>query len=233
MTSRSNSASRGLPPALIVICSLLAAAVQAQDDVPNFSGVWTRTGGGGGGMGARAQVTAEAQVVMDAYDLFTQDPAYECSPSSLMRGWANPTPIEIEQRDDVVFIRFEFMDVERPVYVDGRALPENPEPNVVGHSIGRYEGSTLIIESAGFSESYVSPVQLGIPQTETLRTTERLTLSEDGQSFHHELTHEDPATFTAPWTMARTFGRRGDLTLLEYGCVLEDAGYEDYETRER
>ena len=201
-------------------------------DVPDFSGVWVGAPGAGGGMRGRPMVTPEAQQVMDAYDLFSQDPAYECSPSSLMRAWANPTPIGIEQQEDVVFIRYEFMDTVRPVYIDGRPLPEDPEPNVVGHSIGHYEDSTLVIESAGFSESYISPVNLGIPQTETLTTMERLTLSDDGQSFRHELTHEDPAVFTAPWTIVRTLFRRDDLTLMEYGCVLEDAGYEDFGMRE-
>ena len=201
----------------------------AQPDLPDFAGVWVPAapGGGGGGPGQRMrpQVTPEAQQIMDAYDLLVDDPAYECSPASISRAFANPTPTEIEQHVDRVVIRHEYMDVVRTVYVDGRQHPENTTPGVLGHSVGHYDDSTLVIESAGFSPSVISTVT-GLPQTESLRTTERLTLSEDGAAFRYELTHEDPATFTQPWTLIRRFRRAPDMTLLEFACVLEDAGYE-------
>ena len=117
------------------------------------------------------------------------------------------------------------MDAVRTVYLNQENHPVSASPEVLGHSIGRYEGSTLIIETAGFSESYIGAVT-GTPQTETLRTIERLTMAEDGQRFLLEIRHEDPATFTEPWTPAREFVS-SDLVRLEWDCVLEDAGYED------
>ena len=48
------------------------------------------------------------------------------------------------------------------------------------------------------------------------------------KGFSLEQTYEDPATFTAPWTSTRTLVRAPNLELLEFGCVLEDAGYEDF-----
>ena len=65
-----------------------------------------------------------------------------------------------------------------------------------------------------------------MPQTGTLHTVERLTLSEDGQTFQFELTNEDPATLKAPWTSTRTYRLAPEIELLPFDCVLEDAGYE-------
>ena len=220
-----------------------AQSTRGGDDIPDFSGVWVGGGGGGrggarggapgrggrggpGGRGGRGgpQPTAQAQQAIESYDLLLDDPAYECSPASISRAWANPTPTEIEQQEDRVILRHEYMDVVRTVYLDAGDRPADAEPNVVGHSTGRYDGSTLVIETTGFSPSVISTVS-GLPQTETLRTVERLTLSDDGQTFQHELTHEDPATLVAPWTSTRTLRRAPELTLLAFDCVLEDADY--------
>ncbi len=243
MNTRRESVARGrdapISRSLIVISCLLGPLlVYAQ--IPDFNGVWIGAQGSrvlpapqpgprGGGERMRPQLTSEARQIQEDYDLLTDDPGYECSPSSISRSWANPTPIEIEQQDGIVILRYEFMDVVRMVYLDGRNHSGAPS-NVVGNSSGRYDGATLVIDSTGFTPSYISTVT-GIPQTETLRAAERLTLSEDGQSFQLEITFEDPATFLSPWTTRRTYVRAPDLELLEFGCVLEDAGYEDFPER--
>ena len=174
------------------------------------------------------QLTAEGLRIREEYDLFVDDPGYLCSPSSINRVWSNPVPIEIEQHPDRVILRYEYMDAVRTVYLDGRSQPVDRPPEVLGHSVGRYEGSTLIIESTGFTFGYIGTVS-GTPQTETLSTVERLTLSDDGQRFRLDIFHVDPATFTTPWISTRDFARRTDLERLVWDCVLEDAGYEEFQ----
>ncbi len=120
------------------------------------------------------------------------------------------------------------MDAVRTVYLDGRSQPVDMPPEVLGHSVGRYEESTLIIESTGFTYGYIGTVS-GTPQTETLSTIERLTLSDDGQRFRLDIFHVDPATFSTPWISTRDFARRTDLERLVWDCVLEDAGYEEFQ----
>jgi hypothetical protein len=233
-----------------VICGIVIALAtpllfaQQPENIPDFNGVWlggargAPQGGMGvqgamapqGGMaapgGGRPRPTSSAQNAMDAYDLLVDDPAYVCSPASISRAWGNPTPTEIEQHEDRVILRHEYMDVERIIYVDGRDHPADAGLNVVGNSIGWYEGSTLVIDTTGFSPSVISTVS-GLPQTETLHVVERLTLSDDGQTFSRDLTFEDPATLVTPWIITgRTYQRRPDMTLLPWDCVLEDAGYE-------
>ncbi len=200
----------------------------------DFNGVWLSAPGAAGGeqfaemAGPEPpQLTSEALRIREEYDLFVDDPAYRCSPSSINRVWSNPVPIEIEQQADRVILRYEYMDGVRTVYLDGRSQPADAPPQVLGHSVGRYEGSTLIIESTGFTSSYIGSIS-GTPQTETLSTIERLTLTEDGQIFRLELSQADPATFTTPWLSTRDFARRTDLERLEWACVLEDADYEEF-----
>ncbi len=201
---------------------------------PNFNGVWLAAPGTIAAptesvemVGPeQPQLTAAAQRIQERYDLFVDDPGYLCSPSSINRAWSNPVPIEIEQHADRVILRYEYMDAVRTVYLDGRSQPATMPPEVLGHSVGRFEGSTLVIESTGFTFGYIGTVS-GTPQTETLSTVERLTMTEDGQLFRLNIAHEDPATFTTPWISTRDFARRTDLERLEWDCVLEDAGYEE------
>ena len=202
---------------------------------PDFNGVWLAAPGTIASptesvemVGPEApQLTAEGLRIREEYDLFVDDPGYLCNPSSINRVWSNPVPIEIEQHADRVILRYEYMDAVRTVYLDGRSQPAEMSPEILGHSVGRYEGSTLVIESTGFIFGYIGTVS-GTPQTETLRTTERLTLGENGQRFRLDIFHEDPATFTTPWISTRDFARRTDLERLEWDCVLEDAGYDEF-----
>ncbi len=214
--------------------SLGEAAEDVTTALPDFNGVWLAAPGS---IGARTeavemvgpelpQLTADALLIRKEYDLFVDDPGYICSPSSINRAWSNPVPIEIEQLPDRVILRYEYMDAIRTVYLDERNESADTPLEVLGHSIGRYEGSTLVIESTGFTSGYIGTVS-GTPQTETLSTVERLTLSEDGQRFRLDISHEDPATFTTPWTSTREFARRTDLDRLVWDCILEDAGYEE------
>lgn len=211
-----------------------ATAENVRAAPPDFNGVWLAAPGSiGGGQAAEMagseppQLTAEALRIRAEYDLLVDDPAYRCSPSSIVRVWSNPVPIEIEQQPGRVILRYEYMDAVRTVYLDGRGHPPDEPPQLMGHSVGRYEGSTLIIESIGFTSSYIGTVS-GTPQTETLSTIERLTLSEDGQRFRLDIRHEDPATFTTPWTASRDFVLT-DLERLVWDCVLKDAGYEAFD----
>src|SRR5262249_38805251 len=106
--------------------------------------------------------------------------------------------------------------VHRQVLMDGRRLPENPNPTWQGYSVGHWEGDTLVVESAGFNDQTWLDGG-GHPHTDALRTTERFRRKDFG---HLELrtTFDDPKAYARSWTISLTVDLMPDTELLEYVC---------------
>ncbi len=220
--------SRYLRRVLVPVALLCCSALPAADGVPDLSGIWIGSRDGGQERDTRTpDYTATGRQILEGYDLFVDDPGYGCNPASISRLWDNPTPTEIVQHDDRVVLIHEYLDFERSIPLDQGGHASGLPARQVGHSIGWYEGSTLIIDTIGYSSGYISTIT-GIPQTESLHTVERLTLSNDGNSFVLEITNDDPVAFASPWVTTRTYVQRPGLTRLPFDCVLEDASYEEF-----
>jgi hypothetical protein len=230
--------------------SSIALSTAAGRDIPNFAGVWGMGPGGGrpagtgpgvwgmgrgggrpAGMGPQpggpnrfASVLSDAgQVALDAYDPVVDDPSVHCKPPSLTRLWGTGNPTEITQEDGLFTIHHEWLDVVREVHL---GLPEHPEgtaDRVMGHSIGWYEDSTLVIDTVAYEPSVLFQFP-GLPTSNQLHTLEHLTLSEDGQQFEISWTAEDSAYFTEPVSgMSRPL-QRLNTTLRPYNCEPMDVG---------
>ena len=104
----------------------------------------------------------------------------------------------------------------RTIYMDGRAHPTNREPDYFGHSTGRWDGDTLIVETVGFNEAFLMNRD-GLPHTSQLRLTERLTRV-NFDTLNYEATIDDPGAYTAPWTSGYTLGWNRGAELFEYLC---------------
>jgi hypothetical protein len=118
--------------------------------------------------------------------------------------------------------------------MDGRAHPAADEllPSFLGHSIGRWEGDTLVVDTIGTNgrarpiNGYVAgAVTSGVdtaprlPASDQLHVTERIRLAGDGQYLENEITVDDPKTYLKPWTIKRYWQRRPDIDLQEYACT--------------
>jgi hypothetical protein len=86
----------------------------------------------------------------------------------------------------------------RVIYMDGRAHPENLKPSYHGHSIGRWEGDTLVVETAGINEKAWFDAE-GSPHTDQLRLEERFSRV-TYNTLKYEITIDDPAAYTQPWS---------------------------------
>jgi hypothetical protein len=104
----------------------------------------------------------------------------------------------------------------RTIYMDGREHPKTLMPSYLGHSIGRWDGDTLVIDSVGFNENAWMNRD-GLPHTSQLHLTERLTRV-NLDTMNYEVTIDDPGAYTAPWTSGYTLGWTKGSELFEYVC---------------
>jgi hypothetical protein len=104
----------------------------------------------------------------------------------------------------------------RQVYMDGRQLEKNPNPNWMGYSVGHWEGDTLVVESDGFNDKTWLDHD-GHPHTEALRMTERYTRRNLG-NMDVDITLSDPAIYARPWTIKVRAELAPDTEMIEYVC---------------
>ena len=208
-----------------------ASNVPLPGGVPDFSRVWQRSGGGGGGGGPQlggpnrlARVLNEAgQSALAEYDPVLDDPSLTCSPVSLRRLWGNNDLTEIEQSENLVVIRHEWMDAVREVHLGVEEHPAGLEDRVLGHSIGWYEGSTLVIDTIGFEAGMLAQ-HPGLPHSNRLHVVERFTLGETGDSFELTMVSDDALFYTDSITDTRSFAA-SDQVPREYNCTHPELGH--------
>jgi hypothetical protein len=133
--------------------------------------------------------------------------------------YVEPTPVlsildelrTIEIGDDEVVLRFDNTGdhVERIVHMDAKH-PADVKPTLHGHSIGRWDGETLVIDTIGF-EPNPSGIALNVPASPGKHTVERLTLGADRTRLRYEVTVEDPVYLSAPATLTQQWDHRPDL----------------------
>jgi hypothetical protein len=110
----------------------------------------------------------------------------------------------------------------RRIYLDGRPHPEDPDLTIHGHSIGRWDGDTLVVDTVGIiPQSYIALSEaVGIPNNGDMHVVERLRL-ERADTLSVELTITAPKVLAEPWTTTRLFERRrgAQFDIIEGQCV--------------
>jgi len=128
-------------------------------------------------------------------------PHSRCKPSPGPRQIGTAYGFEfVEMRDLQRIVIFDIggPDSFRIIYMDGRTHPSNIEPTYTGHSIGRWEGDSLIVDTVGFNEGSWIEAE-GFPHTDKLHLIERFTRS-DFNTLKYEVTVDDPAAYMRTWT---------------------------------
>lgn len=110
----------------------------------------------------------------------------------------------------------------RVIYMDGRSHPARVEPSYFGHSIGWWDGDTLVIDTVGFNENAWLE-RWGMPHTGQLRTIERVTRT-DFNTLRYEITVDDPGAYTASWTSGYTKRWNPGIEPFEYVCQENNYG---------
>ncbi|HET8698747.1 MAG TPA: hypothetical protein VFO94_14760, partial [Gammaproteobacteria bacterium] len=124
-----------------------------------------------------------------------------------------PSVREITLGDNEVRIRYDTGGVEavRTIHLDRNDHPADVEPSLLGHSIGRWDGKALLVDTVAFTPDARGIAAIGIPSGPGKRMTERFTLAADGRSIRREVTLEDPQFLTAQVSYLMVWDYRPDL----------------------
>jgi hypothetical protein len=147
------------------------------------------------------------------------EPHTRCKPSGVARQFLTPYGVEFVDLPDLQ--RVYIFDIGGPhtyrtVYMDGRTHPQNLLPSFYGHSIGWWEGDTLVIDTVGFNEGFWMD-RGELPHTNQLHTLEKFTRT-SLTTLRYELTVDDPGAYTAKFTGATDLSWEAGTELFEYQC---------------
>lgn len=149
------------------------------------------------------------------------DGTRNCDPPGMPRLMANPFPMEIIDTPTKVVMLFEYKSQIRRIYLDrDHPDPDDYDASFDGHSVGRWEGDTLVVDTTNIRNDNGKLIQItGIEHSDQLHIFEKFKLIEPDR-LQYELTMIDPKVFTKPWTMVRSFKRKDiKKNVPEYVCL--------------
>jgi hypothetical protein len=150
-------------------------------------------------------------------DRLTADPEIKCYLPGVPRATYMPYPFQIVQTPKHILMAYEYAGAARTIYMD--KAPPNPADSWMGHSVGHWEGDTLVVDVTGLNDQTWFD-RAGNFHSDALHVVERYTpLSADALAY--EATIEDPKVFSRPWKMSMPLYRRLDKNaqLMEFRCV--------------
>lgn len=192
--------------------------------LPGQKGLWN---GGGTTADGNTPYQPWARAISQMRREENLEPHTRCKASGGPRQFATPYGVEIVDLPDLqrVFI----LDVGGPhtfriIYTDGRAHPQDLTPSYYGHSIGKWEGDTFVVDTIGFNDKmWVDRGQA--PHTEKLHLIEKFTRT-DMNSMTYDLTFDDPMAYTATWSRSSAMRFAPNSELFEFICQDNNFAYE-------
>jgi hypothetical protein len=215
------------------LVALLALSLHAGSasgaDVPDLSGIYWATqynakiqivGGGELPLTAKGKAAYDKNIAGLKDGSLTDNARKFCVPDGLPRVLANPYPFEIIQAPPgQVTIIYELSHQVRMIAMD-KPLPSEEDllvlPFFNGHSVGHFDGDTLVVESAGFKESSFVDAT-GAPHTDEVRTVERIRKTGPTQ-LEDVITVHDPDYYSRDWQARFVYTLRNDVRLEDYVC---------------
>ena len=114
---------------------------------------------------------------------------------------------------------FEYGHTYREIWMDGRALPKDPDPSYFGYSVGRWEGDALVVETVGFNDQTLIN---GMPHSDAAHLVERYSRPEV-DTLELTFTTDDSKAYTKPWTAGpMKLACHPDWKLEEAFCIQDD-----------
>jgi len=214
--------------------------VDATATSDDMSGVWRAAGGrfgvggrrgrpgaaeptpsgpslGGQGPASGLPLTALGQAELDVWKV-EDNPWFRCVSKTPPWLYSGVGAHRFTRNENTLIIRHEIIDTERTIHLNQTEHPADTAPSHLGHSIGWFEGETLVVDTA-----YFAPAQWGIgsgvSSSEQKHLVERLTLKEEGRRLEIQYTIEDPVYLAEPVSISTTLALDIDYPFQDnYGC---------------
>jgi len=176
---------------------------------PDFSGYWqlVRTNMDKPEMLAWAEALAKYRVDTDVAD----SPSGHCLPNGVSR------LDQLVQTERYLVVLMEAPQSHRLIFLDGRDHPKDPDPTWFGHSIGKWDGDTLVVDRVGFNEGSWLNTPQGLPHTDLLHVVEQYRRSDLGH-LEVEATIEDHGAYVKPWKIKTSYVLQLNQEASEYVC---------------
>lgn len=168
-----------------------------------------------------------ARALYDARQVHELEPHARCKASGVSRQFLTPYGVEFVEVPELQ--QLYIFDIGGPhtfrtVYMDGRSHPQDFEPTNYGHSIGWWDGDTLVVDTIGFNEDFWFE-RRGLPHTEQMHTIERIKRV-NSAIIEYEITVEDPGAYEGPWTGHFNLEWDEGIELFEYICQQANYAHE-------
>ena len=201
----------------------------ALEKLPDWGGVWVLDRPAPGATRAQPQLKSKYLSDYDAWQKETRAnngiarrDTSNCMPPGMPRMMGTGQyPIEFLFTPGRITMQHEAWMQTRTIFTDGRGHPEDLEAGIFGHSVGRWEGDTLVVDTVGIKT--ITELETGMKHSDKLRITERIHLAANNpDQLLVEMTMEDPEALAAPYRRTHTFRRERDWNLMEFVCAEND-----------
>lgn len=174
-----------------------AQRLLTREEVQAMAGAGMTMGSGmkGAGMGEpRGEGPGLSAAGKEALSTLKDDRRLSCQPSDFFSDWTKDQhPNRVVQEGETITMRYGYMDARRVIHMNADTHPTSLEPRWTGHSIGRWEGDELVVDTIGFTAG--AHGRSGV-RSEQFHVVERFSLVESGNGLKRAYTAEDPLYWT-------------------------------------
>ncbi len=152
------------------------------------------------------------------------DPHVRCLPDNPPRTWVMPHLTKAVHNPRLLVLLYEVNAMYRQIFVDGRPLPDDPNPTWNGYSVAKWDGDTLVVTTTGFrDETWID--MGGTLMSSAATMTERISRPSFG-TLDIEITVDDPKVYTHPWTVQFKQELMLNTELMDEFCLENEKSYE-------
>ena len=233
---------------------LTAPAPKMPDGKPDFSGLWrpgkrmpcktssgqsvecnTELGGGPLGRNLGAELPGGLPYQPWAADLrkvrsaenSVDDPHVRCLPDNPPRAWQLPHLTKAIHTQKLLVLLYEINAMYRQIFIDGRPMPDDPNPAWNGYSTAKWDGDALVVQTVGFRDALWIDTG-GSPMSDAAKMTERIRRPNFG-TLEIDITIDDPKTYTRPFTVKSTQTIMLDTELMDEFCLENEKSWQRME----